>query len=405
MRAGWVLLFLCSGCSCSTDGDWAPMIFVDVPAPDVGPTIDAPSIDAPRDVRIFGDPVASCGTVGTVGGACRRPGDTCASGLVCRPELMIDGAPASLRTFLSIPPGEPDPDAPGFHRAIAAPAPELDVPFHAFTNALCTAPCDVALERIESNDTGELDTCGHCAACTTQVGQLGVVESWELLPPEERTFGEDTGFCRPNCVFDPRSTGGCPGGFTCDPGTLVCVEACQTDVECQLTLERTSAGELVSVLDAARGTCNPTTGRCVRGMGTDGVGRMCTGAEDCSVDVGVCWAGGTCAEFACASAIDTTPSGICDGGRGLCFGNVPDGATVCIDGCTTPSDCNPGSACVLFRDATGMPVRLDGFVGYFRSSSSATPPGETAERVVRAALLQYPHARVPSSPLHAGARP
>jgi hypothetical protein len=172
-------------------------------------------------------------------------------------------------------------------------------------------------------------------------------------------------------VFENASTGACPSGHTFDPGSLVCVEACQTDVECQLTLERTSAGELVSVLDASRGTCSPTTGRCVRGMGTEGVGRMCTGTEDCSVDVGVCWAGGTCAEFACASASDTSPSGICDGGRGICLGRAPDRATVCVEGCVTSTDCNPGNACIPFHDAMGMPLIVGGFAGSCQGLCSA----------------------------------
>jgi hypothetical protein len=63
----------------------------------------------------------------------------------------------------------------------------------------------------------------------------------------------------------------------------------------------------------------------------------------------VCLPGGTCAEYECGRALDTDPATfVCDGGRGVCLRNGGNDATICVGGCITPSDCNPGSTCVPF---------------------------------------------------------
>ena len=338
------------------------IICVDAPVADGGDAGTPPG-DVPRADVPMGDTPVSCGTVGQVGGSCRQPGNTCASGLACQQEFMNTMGTTTLSGIFDIPQGAPIAGSDYF--SIVDPAdPADDVPFHGFTNTLCTSICDVSLEFDETAMTGELDTCGPCAACTTQIGQLGIVPSWVFLPVAMRTFADNTGFCRANCMFDPATTGGCPAGYTCDPGSLVCVEACESDNECQFNFETTRSGELVTVLDAGGGTCSPTTGRCVRGTGTDGVGRPCTGSEECSVDVGVCLRGGTCGEQNCGFAADTMMGGICDGGRGVCLGSGVDNATICVDGCATSADCNPENACIPFRNAMGMPVSVGGFAGY-----------------------------------------
>lgn len=334
------------------------MICPDAPIVDAGP-MPGDTADAPRDTPDAGTVLPTCGSVGQVGGACRTPGNTCASGLTCQPEFVPMGAESTLRGIFDIPQGAPIPGSDFF--TIVDPAdPADDVPFHAFTNSLCTATCDTRLEGMETMASGELDTCGPCAACTTQLGQLGVVPSYIFLANTTagRPFGTSTGFCRANCTFNPDTNGGCPAGLTCSPASLTCVEACETDAECQFTFEATRRGELVTVLDPAGGTCNTTTGRCDAGTGTTTVGDPCEGSSECSEDVGLCLRGGTCGEYNCGFATDTAMDGTCDGGAGVCLPQSPDNATICIQGCRTAMDCNPGSACLPLTTAAGGAVSI-----------------------------------------------
>lgn len=302
---------------------------------------------------------ASCGTAGRLGGPCREPGNTCAAGSMCVQQVApMTGAP-TIRSIFGIGQGVPDPMHPGYYLEAAPPDPANDIPLNVFTNNTCSSVCDVAREFMETSTTGELDTCSDCGSCTTSASQLGLAPSWVYLPVAQRTFGTNTGFCRADCDFDPATNGGCPSGYTCSPGTLTCIEACTSDNECRLGLETTRAGDLVTVIDDSGGTCNPTTGRCsFPGTGSTTTGDPCEGSNECSTDVGLCLRGGMCGEFNCAFASDTNMDGTCDGGRGVCLPQSPNDASICIAGCRSAEDCEPGNACLPLRDSMGMPVSV-----------------------------------------------
>jgi hypothetical protein len=344
--------------------DPGTIIDIDVSGTDTGPT-DVPVVpgdtpDAPR----ADTGAATCGSTGQVGGHCRD--GMCAATLTCTEEFMFTGGD-SLRNIFDIPPGEEDPENPGFFRATDPVDMADDVSFQAFTGSLCSALCNTELEFDETATSGELDTCGPCAACTTQINQLGLAPSYIFLANTAagRPFGENTGFCRANCTFNPDTNGGCPTGYTCDPGSLVCVEACESNNECSFELQATRQGELVTILDPENGTCNLTTGRCESGTGTTSTGMACEGSGDCSEDVGVCLRGGVCGEYNCGFASDTSMTdGTCDGGAGICLGAGADNATLCYPGCDSPMDCVPGATCLPLTTGSGMPVDPIGPMGF-----------------------------------------
>jgi hypothetical protein len=177
-----------------------------------------------------------------------------------------------------------------------------------------------------------------------------------------RTFGTATGWCRADCEFDPATNGGCPTGYTCSASGNVCVEACQSDTECQFSFEAQRDGTVVTVLDPTRGTCNTTTGRCDwTPTGTPHVGDPCEDSSDCAGGIGVCINGGTCATYTCPD-VEAAPSFNCDleGGmrNGLCLGNGDNFGSICIAGCNTADDCNPGNACLPLGATAGR------FTGY-----------------------------------------
>jgi hypothetical protein len=178
------------------------------------------------------------------------------------------------------------------------------------------------------------------------------------------TFGATTGVCRIDCTWRPGERGAeCPDdSFTCDAFGAVCVEACTSDVECNTTFGVTYAGELVTTIDDALGAhCNHTTGRCET-AGTTGatVGTPCASSIDCAADVGVCVAGGLCAELGCPNP--GTTASTCAGGAGVC---LPTSATshpsaLCLLGCDVAADCAAGNTCVLF----GPGLRIGTHAGY-----------------------------------------
>lgn len=325
--------------------------------PDASPPGDTGGLPDRPDVPM----TATCGSTGQVGGHCRD--GLCQDGLTCQDEPMFMGG-NTLRAIFGFEQGVLDP-ATGFYLPVDPPVPADDVPFNVFTDSLCTSICNTALEFDETATSGELDTCGPCAACTTELGQLNIIPSYALLPLAMRTFEENTGFCRANCTFDPATNGGCPTGYTCDPGSLVCVEACETDSECSFELQTTREGEAVTVLVPENGTCNTTTGRCDHGTGTTSVGEACDSSADCSEDVGVCIRGGVCAEYNCGRASDTdTTNFTCDGGAGICLGAGADAATLCYPGCATAMDCVSGTTCLPLTNGSGMPVSPIGPMGF-----------------------------------------
>ena len=348
------------------------------------PDAPIPRADVPWDAGFDTPDAARCDDPGRSGYPCGEH-DVCVDGLTCR-----TSEPRWLNDY-GIRVGEPDPDAPGFFRAAAVPRAEEAVPLSLFSGSVCSAPCDVRLEAMERLRTEEFDTCGPCAACVARSGYPDALPTWELLREEERVFGEHTGVCRANCVFNPATRGRCAAGTTCDPATLVCIEACVSDVQCQVSLEPTRSGGRVSVLDPSRGTCNLVTGRCVSGGGSMSVGRLCEHRADCSLINGVCLEGGTCGEVGCGEE-DRTGDFLCDGARGVCLYSAPDRATVCVQGCQTAAQCNPGNTCVpTYYEADGSPGLIDGrFTGVCRPTCDEVPSdpdgdgplGEADDRLV-----------------------
>lgn len=243
--------------------------------------------------------------------------------------------------------GELDPDHPGFARVAAVPDAADAVPVPIADGTLCVRVCDVA----ESD--ARPDVCGACATCSTDVGTLGFLGLPDILPASDRTFGERTGWCRADCTFDPLTRGDCPAPQTCSPAGI-CVESCVDDAECQTSILATWDGDRVSVRDPSGPTCDATTGRCLSTRPSDhSVGDACADRWDCAADVGVCLAGGTCGELHCTDAADTEPTGLCDGGRGLCANWLDDGPAICLEGCTSDDDCASPQHCTEIGGLVG----------------------------------------------------
>jgi len=344
------------------------IIMLDVPAGDAGPGDGGRADTGPRDGGPDAPGGPACGTAGRIGGPCRTPGNTCETGSMCQGELSSMGMPFTVRSGFGIEQGEADPSNPGYFREVTTPDPADDVPLVAAEGGFCTRLCDatLALEPGPDGMFGTIDDvdmdCSSCSTCSTSIGTIGLLATYILYPEEMRTFGNDTGWCRADCEFNPETNGGCPDGYTCSASGNVCVEACQSDTECQFSFENQRNGTVVTVLDPSRGTCNATTGRCEwTPTGTPHVGDACESSSDCAADVGVCINGGTCATYTCPDA-EPGPSFNCDldGGvrNGICLGNGENFGSICIAGCNTSDDCNPGNACLPLGMTAGR------FTGY-----------------------------------------
>lgn len=305
-----------------------------------------------------GGPVV-CGSIGRVGGACRV--GACLDSLTCLEEIRISGAQLTARNAFEIGQAEPeDPTAenPETFVAVETPDPADDIPVTFANGSLCTEQCDSAADT---------DMCGSCARCSTQLGNDVIgVPVFAFFPAADRAYGTDTGICRSICEFDVDGRGGCPDGYTCDAFTNLCLESCRNDAQCNGTLVITEEGEYGTwiVPDGGR-TCNATTGRCDWTQAeTETVGVACDRPTDCAEDVGVCLRGGTCAETQCFTASDTdATTGICDGGTGVCLPAGGADGSVCVQGCASSDDCNPGNACNPLIGADG-PITVGTFTGY-----------------------------------------
>lgn len=319
------------------------VVETDTATSDAGP--DTPVPDVPRP-----DAPITCGSLGTLGGHCRV--DACGDG-DCQPEILRAGVPLSLRTAFGFEQAGALDVATGFYLAVppAMADPARDVPLPIASGSLCTTRCDARTPAAG---------CGSCATCVDEVGTRGVLGT--ALLDMTPAFGDDTGWCRADCTFDAATAGAaCPapgtdgrGGHTCSPASNVCVEGCISDNECRFSIATTREGLAVAVVDdSIAATCDPVTRRCewTRADATS-VGDPCERSSDCAEDVGVCLNGGTCAEYECARAADTTADMRCDGGAGVCLNNGGNGASICVAGCTEPDDCNPGNTCIPFDGGT-----------------------------------------------------
>lgn len=361
-KSAWYVTFLavavtagCTGCEDEPPG--CVGICLDAAGEDGGmPPGDAGS-DADREEIPTG-----CGVAGRMGGLCRR--SACLDGLTCITEFMSGTAQLNIRNTFAINQATPeDPADPTTFVTVTTPVPADDIPITYANGSLCTRQCDTGAAT---------DSCGTCAKCSGQIGGdiLGI-GPFVFIDPAMRTYGTNTGICRPHCTFDPEGRGmGCPEGYTCDGFTNLCLEACRNDAQCNGTLVITEDGEYGTwvVPDGGR-TCNMTTGRCDWTGPTPEarVGDVCEGPTDCGTDLGFCLRGGTCAEVQCNRmdlAPDTTMDGVCDGGNGICLGTGGNMGALCIDGCNTADDCNPGNACIPLLDASGAPQTIGSFSGY-----------------------------------------
>lgn len=375
-KSAWYMTFLSAAALAATVGCGDSGVEPCDPAsglicpPEDGGVTDA---DVPTDTGSMADRpdtgTSTCGDVGRTGGLCRM--GSCFMGLTCFEEFTDMGAQLTYRAAFNIDQAVEDPANPGTFLPVETPVPANDVPLTFTSDTLCSEPCNTSLPPAS-------DTCGACASCSDQVGNdlgFGVLP---FLQDAQRLFGTDTGLCRPHCVFDAEGRGrGCPAGYSCDPFSNLCFEACVTDANCQSAIIITEEGELGTVQfpDSGR-TCNMTTGRCDwTGDETAQVGDACESATDCLSDIGICLNGGTCGETQCATASDTMSDFSCDGGRGICLGTTGNGS-VCVEGCNTAADCNPGNACQALG-GTQMP---GGFSGYCLPGCNATTACRAEER-------------------------
>lgn len=306
------------------------------------------------------EPPGTCGDPGRTGGPCRR--GACLDRLTCLEELTVMGAPLTARNGFGWGQAMADDDAnPTRWTTITPPSPANDVPIPFVPGSMCTQQC---------NDAAATDSCGSCAKCSQQLGEDGLgLPAWIFIATADRMFGTDTGFCRAHCNFAIDTNGGCPTGYTCDAFTNLCLEGCVNTNQCNAALIVTEELEYATwVIPTAGQTCDMTTRRCDWDGPADAhVGDACERQADCTSDIGVCLRGGTCAETQCnntAIAPDTEMGGICDGGRGICLGTGGNMGAVCVEGCTTSMDCNPGNACIPLLDSSGGPVTVGSFSGY-----------------------------------------
>jgi len=329
---------------------------------DTGPATDTGVIPDAGDAGMRDTPdvpvaALTCGDNGQVGGHCRAPDNACTAGYPCQDELVGMTGMLTVRTTFNIEQGEPDPTNPGYFREVATPVPANDIPINIATGGFCTAVCDGLVNPPTMMGAPDLD-CTDCSSCSATVGVLGLFGTTSILGAASM-FGANSGWCRADCVFDPATNGGCPTGYTCSAGENVCIEACTSNTQCQYNLELSRVGLAVTTIDPARATCNTTTGRCDWTSAVEGhVGDMCDAASDCTEDVGICLRGGTCGELQCNRATDTEMGTFgCDlegtTRNGICLGFGGNNGAICIQGCNSASDCNPGNACLPLGMAAG----------------------------------------------------
>jgi hypothetical protein len=322
-----------------------PVCGVDIICPDdTGTTPDSGvPVDANRDAARAPDTgPMSCSSSGRVGAHCRM--GSCSTGLSC--PMLVTGM--TIQQVFMLRQGTIDDPMHMGYQGVEDPAlPANSAPFNGLSGGVCVQVCDT---------TAATDGCGTCATCSTILTQMPLVNAFggalSVLGTADRTYGADSGICRLDCMYDPAARGAeCPDDMTCDAFSSVCIEQCTSDSECNTAYGATYSGELVTIVGAENPrVCNMTTGRCEQ-TGTAGanVGDACDSAADCAPGTGICLNGGMCGELGC----DMLNCGT----GGLCLG-INDHSTLCLAGCNTTADCEPGNACSPLTAAMG------GFNGY-----------------------------------------
>jgi hypothetical protein len=230
--------------------------------------------------------------------------------------------------------------------------PGRSFPMSMFPGGYCSVRCDA--RRLN-------DECGDCADCN---GDL--LAGYARLPLyyAAPTYETSDGVCRETCTPTPTGRGCARDGYTCDPETSTCMEACVDDRQCQIVFGDFMGDGSYRFLDRGEGHpayCDRTTGRC-RTRGTPGtsVGDVCTDESDCPDDA-ICLlrpgrTEGVCTIPGCrAPGFECEPPAVCDE-RNLgaessgcllpCRVGAEDG-TPAMRGSRTGGnpDCGPGLAC------------------------------------------------------------
>lgn len=305
-----------------------------------------PPADAGFDAGVDAAP-AACGTTGTMAGACRA--GACGGGLTCAipwgPTIQGMTTPSTLGNVYGFNAATEDPAHPGEYLPTGTPS---DVPVN-FTggDGQCTQGCYNATQAMPD------DGCGDCATCNNTLGgggpafgQLGATGLSVDSSFEGFTLDDHDGICRLDCEFDPATNGGCPSGYTCNPGSNTCTEACVNDAQCTADFGF-SRSELFVVVDTGDGsTCNMTTGRCEHTPPAGAAfNSACETSVDCPNDF-ICIIGGYCASFGCADSSGMAAGPFpCDG---ECLGYSGNGS-LCLPSCTVAADCLPGQACAALN--------------------------------------------------------
>lgn len=292
----------------------------DAAAPDAGPARDG----GPRPSECTIPPLE-----GTTGARCRDdrfcdPRSSCVEGVVWTLDLAT---------------GIPDPDRPG--ELLAGPPSTIPVVFA--PDGMCTTPCQLA----EGDDEA---SCGPCAACSAELGGAHALGEIGVSVGSFIDLADGEGVCRGRCVFDAETGGGCPGGFTCDVDSNVCLERCVDDQQCRLRFGATFEGEIV-IYTEGDAVCDAATGRC-RWSPPAGAafGSACARDEDCPRDVGRCLFG-LCTTLQCR--FDGGGPHPCPAGA-RCYQTDADPG-ICMATCTSIDDCPRGRVCKEADDG-GSPI-------------------------------------------------
>jgi len=340
VRLSFTMVFCIAalGMGCDDNGggtDAGPTITLDGSTGDAGTGTDAgPMVD------VDSGPAPGCGMPqppGQEGGHCRG-GTTCLTGLTCAEELTMNmGMNFTLgNTFvINFREGTVEPDRPGECATLGAVS---DVPIGGFPmGGLCTQACDPA-------STG---TCGECASCTEDPGlspgiaQLISVGTFDIAPI---TSEAQPGVCQQNCQWNGTDNGGCPSGYSCDPGSNICIAACTTDSQCQVNFLNSEEDQICVALNGTA-TCNTATGQCEEPGASGAFGDACDSNAECQAQVGICLIGGRCSNYQCSSADGMSAGAAPCPADAICAGIGGNGGSLCFGLCDTPADCFEGQAC------------------------------------------------------------
>lgn len=218
------------------------------------------------------------------------------------------------------------------------------LPIPLFPDGYCGRRC---------NATRLNDECEPCATCVHS--SLAGHTRLPLYYTMSGYLPED-GVCRQRCTPSATGTGCAREGYTCDPETLTCMEACIDDRQCQIVQEDVDGDGNPDLLD--RGAtfpsfCDALTGRCrTRGTAGASIGDPCTEDTDCADD-GWCFrrdgeVRGICSQRGCrSSAIPCPPGSRCD------IRNAGPNTSACFPACEVGAE--EGSAAVRGSSTGGHP--------------------------------------------------